>query len=315
MDLRQLAALRAIAETGSFHEAAKRLHLTQSAVSYQIRNLEREFGQTMVYRSRPHVALSPAGREALRSYERILAEIEGLKRHLGGEADTEIAGELRVASSILGIVYLYGDLIGDFIYSHPRIEVKMTATESGLEGARQVLARKADVAFVAFPLEIPQLQSITLGISEHVVIVAAHHRLASADAVTLEMLRQHHFMRYAPGAGSRYITDQMFLSNRGYPQIAMESNDTEFIKRTVRLGLGLAIVPSFTVSPQKDPELRILRIEGLVLTQEFGLVFRRDLRMKTLDLFCRFARERADTLLPDLARPLGELDRSGETVR
>jgi DNA-binding transcriptional LysR family regulator len=303
MDLRQLAALRAIAETGSFHEAGNRLSITQSAVSYQIQNLERELGQTMIYRSRPHVALSPAGREALRAYERILAEIDGLRRRLGGDADAEIAGELRVASSILGIVYLYGDLIGDFIYSHPRIEVKVTATESGFEGGRQVLARKADVGFVAFPHETPQLQSVTLGTSEHVVIAAANHRLAASGVVTVEMLRQHPFVRYATGAGSRYITDRLFLATRGYPPIALESNDTEFIKRTVRLGLGLAIVPSFTVSPQKDPELRILRIEGRSLAQKFGLVFRRDLRMKTLDLFCRFARERAGNILPAKSRP------------
>lgn len=299
MDLRQLAALRAIVETGSFHEAAKRLRLTQSAVSYQIRNLEQELGQTVVLRSKPRVALSPAGREVLRSSERIFAEIEALKQQLGADASAGLSGELRIASSILGIVYLYGDLIGDFICDHPRIEVKLTATESGVEAARQVMARNADVAFVAFPLDAPQLRSITLGTSEHVAIADVNHPLAALDAVPLDMLRQHRFVRYQLGAGSRHTTDRLFLPAGGYPPVAMESNDTEFIKRVVRLGLGIAIVPSFTVSRVKDPALRVLRVEGQCLQQEFGVAFRRDLRMTTLDLFCRFCRERADRILSE----------------
>lgn len=298
MDLKQLAALRAIAEAGTFHEAAKRLHLTQSAVSYKIKNLEDELGQTLVYRSRPQVTLSAAGRTVLSSYERILAELNELKRSFNDQKDEQVTGELRIASSILGVVYLYGSLIGDFMSSHPGIEVKMTTTASGMEGSRQVIAQQVDVAFAAFPVDAAQLQSITLGTSEHVVIVPARHPLAAGGDVPLEVLCQHRFVRYAPGAGSRYVTDHLFLSRHGYPPIAMESNDTEFIKRAVRLGLGLAIVPSFTVSPSKDRQLRTLRVEGYPLLQEFGLVFRTDLKIKTLELFCRFARKRAHTLLP-----------------
>ncbi|SLN70763.1 LysR family transcriptional regulator [Oceanibacterium hippocampi] len=302
MDLKQLAALRAISEAGSFGQAAKRLRLTQSAVSYQIRNLEEELGQTLIFRSRPNVTLSPAGLTALRSYERILGEIDQLRISFGSRDEAEVSGELRVASSILGIVYLYGDLIGEFIYAHPRIEVKMTTTESGQEGARQVIARQTDVAFVAFPIDGAQLQSITLGVSEHVAIVPAEHRLAEFDSVTVDILRQHPFVRYAPGAGSRHATDRIFLSGHGYPPIILESNDTEFIKRVVRMGLGLAIVPSFTISAAKDPRLHTLRIEGQPTRQEFGLVFRRRVKSKTLDLFCEFARARASEILQKAGR-------------
>ena len=297
MEFRQLMALRAVAEAGSFHGAARRLRITQSAISYQIKNLESELGQTLVHRSKPKVMLSHAGRTALLSFERIVAEIDNLKRRLGADDDKEVAGELRIASSILGIVYLYGDIIGDFIYSHPQIEVKVTATESGLEGARQVVSQTADAAFIAFPNDIAQLQAVTLGTAEHVVIAGAGHPVASATVLPLEILRQHRLVRYPVGAGSRHVTDRLFLPAGGYPPIAMESNDTEFIKRTVRLGLGLAIVPSFTVSPVKDPELRVLRVENQSLFQYFGLVCRRDLKIRTLALFWRFCIDHANSIL------------------
>lgn len=296
MDLRQFSALRAIAELGSFHQAAKRLHVTQSAISHQIKNLEDELGETLVLRSKPRVVLSSAGQRVLRSSERILAEVDNLRRSFAPVAESTIAGELRIASSILGIVYLYGDLIGDFICEHPRVEVKVTTTESGHEGARQVIAHSADVAFTAFPLELRQLQSTTLGTAEHVVIAARTHPLATADTVPLEVLRQHRFVRYQSGAGSRYASDRLFLSSGGYPPLAMESNDTELIKRIVRFGLGLAVVPAFTISADKDRDLRVLRVEGQPMLQEFGLVWRRDIKLKMLDAFCRFCLDRMNTV-------------------
>lgn len=298
MDLRQLATLRAIAELGSFHETAKRMHVTQSAISHQIKNLENELGETLVLRSKPRVVLSAAGRRVLRSSERIFAEVDELKRSFAAVAESKVAGELRITSSILGVVYLYGDLIGEFIYAHPLVEVKVTTAESGHEGARHVIAHSTDAAFTAFPLDLPELQSITLGTAEHVVIAARGHSLAGTDVVPLDILRQHRFIRYQAGAGSRYASDQLFLSTGGYPPVAMESNDTELIKRIVRFGLGLAIVPSFTISPIKDRDLRVLRVDARPMLQEFGLVWRSDIRMKTLDMFCRFCRDRTNTIPP-----------------
>lgn len=300
MDLRQLSALRAIAESGSFHAAARRLHVTQSAISHQIKKLEDEFGQTLVLRAKPRAMLSPAGQRVLRSSARILAEVDDLKRSFAPAGESKIAGELRITSSILGIVYLYGDLIGEFIYAHPLVEVKVTATESGHEGARHVLAHATDAAFTAFPLDLPQLQMMKLGTAEHVVIAARDYPLPFKDQVPLEVLRQHRFVRYQPGAGSRYASDGLFIPAGGYPPVAMESNDTELIKRIVRLGLGLAIVPAFTIAADKDKDLRVLRVADRPMAQEFGLVRRRDVKMKALDVFCRFCRERMREIPADL---------------
>jgi DNA-binding transcriptional LysR family regulator len=298
VDIRQLVALSAIADTGSFQSAAHRLHRTQSAVSHQIKRLEEELGETLVLRSRPRVVLSPAGKRVLLASGRILSEVDSLRQSFSRAAPGRINGELRIACSPLGIVYLYGDLIGDFICANPGIEVIVTATESGLDGERQVVARKADVAFTAFSAGSPKLRSIVLGSTHHVVIVAASHALARFDSVPLDMLRQHRFVRYQAGAGSRVASDPLFLLNGGYPPIVAESNDTEFIKRVVRLGLGVAIVPAVTVVLPKDDDLRIVRIEGHALAQDFGLVYRCDLRMQTLDAFCAFCRSRAGTIVP-----------------
>lgn len=256
-------------------------------------------------RSKPHVVLSAAGRRVLLASKRILSEVEGLRQSFARSVPGPIVGELRIACSPLGLVYLYGDLIGDFICENPGVEVIVTATESGTDGERQVIARKADVGFTAFARPLAQLRSIVLGSTDHVVIAARQHPLARFATVPLDVLRQHRFVRYQPGAGSRVASDPLFLANGGYPPIVAESNDTEFIKRIVRLGLGVAIVPAVTVESAKREGLRILRIQGHSLRQDFGLVYRGDVRMQTLEAFCAFCRSRAGRRVPG-ARPGAE---------
>jgi len=288
MELRQLEALRAIVETGSFTLAARQLNVTQSALSHQIKNLEHEIGETLLIRSKPKVYPSPAGRQVMASAERILAEMDRLKEGFGTDQVNEITGALRVAASTLGIVYLYGHLYESFIVTYPRIELILTAAETPTDGVKQVVSRTADVAFAPFPLEAATvaLETVTLGRVEHVFIVAPKHPLATSGTVSIEQLRQFPFVRYVPGAGTRRASDDLFLPAGGYPPILMESNDTEFIKRIVQMGLGVALMPYVTIHRASEVgELAILRLGGTVLTQEFGLVHRRGLRMRALEVF------------------------------
>jgi len=289
MDLKQLKILQAIAETGSFHGAASKLHLTQPAISHQLKSLERELGETLVVRSRPRVVLLPAGVMVLASAERVHAELEELKIRFAPETPEQLTGVLRIAASTLGIIYLYGDLLERFIGQYPRIELVVTAAESGIGAARHVLAGSADVAFTPFPLDLLNLQRMVLAETEHVVIVSHQNRLATRKRVSVSDLRNTPFIRYQADAGSRAVSDQLFLPRGGYPPIFLESNDTEFIKRVVALGMGSAMVPAFTVTDEgRDRRLVALAVEGTPARQEFGLVWRRDVQMRTLKVFQDF---------------------------
>ncbi len=298
MDLKQFDALRAIAETGSFHAAADKLGLTQPAVSHQIRRLEAELGDTLVFRSRPRVALSAAGELVADAGERIFSEIERLRQRLNPADKAELSGVLRVAATSLGIVYLYSDMLEAFIARHPKIAPIVTVTETHLNGARLTLSRKADVAFAAFPLDLGEIDEqnldiVELGEAENVIIAGAGHPLAKRKTVSADELMAHPFVRYQTGSGCRRVTDQYFLSGNGYPPILLESNDTEFIKRMVGLGLGVAMVPAFTVaSGGRDRRLRILRLPDAKVTQRFGMVLRRGSHSRAVKLFQDFCTAR-----------------------
>ncbi len=289
MDLRQLAVLRAIAETGSFRAAAVQLRLTQPAVTHQLQRLEAELGETLVLRRRPRAALSPAGAAVLDTAHRVFAELDDLKQKFARDDDDAVSGVLRVTASALGIVYLYGDLLEGFIAQHQRIELVLTATETPHDGVRRVLARDADIAFVAFPVADPALAELVLGETEHAVLVAQDHPLARRGTVSLAQLKRYPFIRYKAGAGSRLISDDVFLGRGGYPEIFLESNDTEFVKRIVGLGFATAIVPRFVVTGDaRDRRLRKLTLSALALKQKYGLVYRADMRMRALRAFTAF---------------------------
>lgn len=289
MDLKQLAVLRAIADTGSFNAAGDQLGLTQPAVSHQLRRLEEELGETLVLRRRPRATLSPPGATVLAAAHRIFDEIDGLKQAFAQADDKAIGGVLRVTASNLGIIYLYGELLERFIAEHPRIEVVLTAAETPFDGVRQVLARGADAAFVAFPVDEPSLTEVVLGETEHIVIVARSHPLARRRGISVADLQRFPFIRYKLGAGSRVISDALFLKRGGYPEIFVESNDTEFVKRIVGLGYASAITPRFVVThAPRDRRLKSLRVVDGIGRQKYGLVFRRDTRMRALSVFAAF---------------------------
>jgi len=292
MDLKQLRVLSAIAHTGSFQAAASQLHLTQPAISHQLKKLEAELGETLVSRSRPKVKLLPAGVDVLATAERVEAELEELALRFAAPDAGAASGVLRVAASTLGIIYLYGDLLEQFIRRHPRIELVVTAAESGIGAARHVLTGTTDVAFTPFPVNLPNLETVRLGDTEHVVVVSRSHPLAARRTVSVQDLRAYPFVRYQSDAGSRAMSDQVFAADGGYPRIFMESNDTEFIKRVVALGMGTAMVPAFTVGREaRDRRLAIVRMKGAAVRQDFGLVCRAKVRMRTLELFRAFCLE------------------------
>ena len=293
LDFKALEALRAIAETGSFRAAARRLRVTQSAVSHQIKKLEAELGETLVVRAKPRVYLSPSGDVTLVTAERVANELAELKRRFAPVDAHELSGVLRVAASTLSIVYLVGDLLERFIAEHPKIELIVTTTETPVEGVRQVVTGHADVAFTPLPLRPSALGVVALGKAEHVIIARPSHAVARHGTVTADELRRYPFVRYQTDAGSRHASDQLFLGRGGYPPIFMESNDTEFIKRIVGLGIGVALVPSFTVRREiAAGRFTMLRVADFDFRQEFCLVHRAAVRLRTVEVFKRFCLER-----------------------
>jgi DNA-binding transcriptional LysR family regulator len=291
MEIKQLKALVAIVESGSFGEAAARLSLTQSAISHQIRHLEDELGETLLIRGKPHVVPSASGRAVLAAAYCVLAEINGIK-DLFADADPQsLAGEITVAATSVGMTYLYGDLCEGFMRRYPKVELIFRSAESAEEATRSVEKGAADVGFVPFVHDHPTLKRVPLGRTEDALIVGRSHPLFSRKVVSVSEILAWPFVRFHPGSGSRSQSDLLFHGS-GYPPIATESNEMEFVKRVVSMGTATAIIPVMAVAGEvRRRQLKALRIKDRPMAVEFGLVHVGSTRMRVVDALANYCLE------------------------
>ncbi len=293
MDLKQLEALVAIARRGSFSAAARDLRVTQSALSHQIQKLEGELGVHLFIRARPKVYPSEAGTLLIAVAERVLNDLVVVRRELSSVVDASVANKLRIVATALGADYLYREIIDSFMRQHPEIDLVLTATETNDDAILRVANRKADLALGPMPFSFSDaLRTQRLGKAEYVFIVDRHHELAKSRTASLEELIRWPFLIYQPGTGSRPVFDLLFRTATGRPKISGQSNDTQFIKRAVRNGKTIALVPAFSIAHELTTgQIHALRLPDRILTQDFGLAFLPERSSPTVDLFRSSSRE------------------------
>jgi DNA-binding transcriptional LysR family regulator len=262
MELFQLRTFREVAETLNFTKAAERLHLTQSAVSHQIRTLERDLGEPLFIRAKRGVKLSEAGVIALDHARRILDESEALRERFAGGEHTAI-GRVRAAAATQAFVHLFAPLFESFMRAHPWVEVTFRSTASTDQTIADIQSGNADVGFASLPVYAPALKVQELFHDELVAVVGHAHRLAGRPLATAEELLAERFILFERGNSVRRATDEFFANVGGEPRTALESNDTAFIKLMVERGFGISLLPSWAVRDEvRYGWLAQLRVKG-----------------------------------------------------
>src|SRR5918992_4520164 len=199
MELSQLRTFREVAETLSFTRASQKLNLTQSAVSHQIKSLERELGEPLFIRAKRGVRLSDAGQLALSYVERIIGEADALRERMRGD-DHEPRGRVRAAAATQAFVHLFARLFESFMRDHDRIELSFRTTVSTEQTVADILNGAADVGFASLPVYSPALQVTELFEDELGLVVAPHHKLAAAGEVDVDDMRRARFILFEQGA-------------------------------------------------------------------------------------------------------------------
>jgi LysR family cyn operon transcriptional activator len=262
MELFQLRTFQEVAATLNFTRAAERLHLTQSAVSHQIKALEEELGEPLFIRAKHGVKLSQAGAVALEHARRILEESVALKERLSGGEQTPV-GRVRAAAATQAFVHLFAPLFETFMRAHPGVEVSFRTTQSTDQTIADIQNGAADVGFASLPVYSPALAVQELFEDELLVIVGHGHRLAGRPLATFEEIVAERFILFERGNSIRRATDEFFGRVGGEPRTALESNDTSFIKIMVQRGLGISLLPAWAVRDEvRWGWLAQLRIDG-----------------------------------------------------
>jgi DNA-binding transcriptional LysR family regulator len=260
MELWQLRTFRVVAETLNFTRAAERLNLTQSAVSHQIKALETELGEPLFIRAKRGVKLTQAGKVALEYVERMLDEAEALKERVSGREHTPV-GRVRAAAATQAFVHLFASLFESFMREHEGVELSFRTTVSTDQTVTDILNGASDVGFASMPVYSPALQVTELFEDELVLVVGHAHKLAGRREATVKEIERERLILFERGASIRRSTEDFFKRVNISPELAMESNDTYFIKLMVEHGLGISLLPAWAVRDEvvagKLAELRI----------------------------------------------------------
>lgn len=272
MELWQLRTFRVVAETLNFTRAAERLNLTQSAVSHQVKALETELGEPLFVRTKRGVKLSPVGKVALERAAHILDEAEMLREEVAGREHSP-KGSVRAAAGTQAFVHLFAPLFEAFMRSYPGVRVSFRTTVSTDQTLIDILNGAADVGFASMPVYSPTLHVTEVFEDELVLVVGKEHPLAKEHHVTTAQIDRERLILFERGASIRRTTDGFFKNAGIGPDVALESNDTHFIKLMVERGLGISLLPAWAVRDEVAADkLARLRIEGHRLRRAVAMV-------------------------------------------
>lgn len=275
---RQLETFTTVARLGSFTKASESLHLTQSAVSIQIRHIVETIGLPIFEHSGRKVVLTSAGEELLSTVRRLddvwnrfesaINGLKGLKR-----------GKLRVGLEMTS-KYFLPRILGAFCQRYPAIDIELEIANRG-KIVDRLRGNEDDLYVMSYPPEDMDIVTQPVLDNEYVVLAPAAH-WAVGKRLTLQKLASEHFLLREIGSGSRHIIDERAkeLGIKLNVRLSLASN--EAIQELVASGMGLGVLSRHALGDSLERDgIKILDIEGFPLKQPWSVVY---LRAKVLSL-------------------------------
>jgi LysR family transcriptional regulator, low CO2-responsive transcriptional regulator len=268
--LRQLQVFEAVARQLSFSRAAAELHLTQPAVSMQVKLLEEQAGLPLFERLGRKIFLTEAGAE-LHLHSRAIAQ--QLRN-----ADEALAARMGLSQGRLVITmvstakYFVPPLLARFLKQHPGVTVKLSASNRETV-LNQLADNEVDFAIMGTPPQSMETVAEPFARHPHVVIAAPAHALARKRRIPLARLAQETFLIREPGSGTRGLLERLFAEHRLPLNVSMEMASNETIKQAVQAGMGISLLSLHTIGLElKTRRLAILDVQGLPIVRDWHVV-------------------------------------------
>jgi len=275
LEVRHLRLVSAVAEVGSLTRAGDRLHLTQSALSHQLRDIESRLGAALFLRVGKRLVLTPAGERLLATARDVLDRLDRTEQdiHQMGKAR---AGMLRLTTECYTCYHWLPPLLVRYRKRFPQVEVRIDVAATG-RPLDMLLAGKLDLAIMSTPVRDRRLVSRPVFDDELVVVAARDHRFAKQTHVRLSDLRDETLYVYPPKEESRVLQEVLVPSGH-VPARVEEVMLTESIAELVKAGLGVSVLARWAVQPLVDAGSIVSRpLTARGLRREWRAVMPKDL--------------------------------------
>lgn len=273
MNTRSLRVFAEVARTGSFSTAARNLGLTQPAVSFHVRSLEKEYGCTLVDRSLGRCRLTEPGRALLRHAQRILKLEEELAREMEGRRG-EPSGTLLLAASNIPGEYILPRLLSRYHERFPLVELRLEVTDTG-RVLDLVRAGEVDLGCVGSREKEERLEYGRLCSDRLVFIAPGDHPMADRKGIAAEDLAGETLILREEGSGTRLhmlrILSELGLDLSSLDRLVVGS--TMAVIQAVAAGAGISVSSLWAVEPYaRLGKIRILPLSGPDLERDFFYV-------------------------------------------
>lgn len=278
--LRQLRVFAAVARHGSFTRAARELHLTQPAVSQQVKLLEEQAGLALIEQVGRKIHLTAAGAELVRYAQQAndlmreagesLAALRGLKR-----------GELKLGA-VSTAKYFVPSLLAAFVNMYPEVTIKFSVGNRK-EIIEQLAANDTDLMIMGRPPR--ELDTVAESFAQHpqVIIAAPDHPLAGRRHIPLERLSREAFVIREEGSGTRASMEHVFRAHGVRFRAWMEASSNETIKQSVMAGMGISFLSLHTIGLELAAgKLAILNVAGLPIVRDWFVIHLREKRLSPI---------------------------------
>jgi len=299
--IRQLTVLEAVARNLSYTKAAEELHLTQPAVSMQIKQIEESIGLPLFEQIGKKVYLTEAGREMhnySRNIQQQLSEVETILENLKGLR----RGRLNIAVASTAN-YFAPKLIAAFNELHDSITVNLDVTNrKGL--LRHLEQNDSDLVIMGAPPKTMDLAAESFMDNPLVVIASPNHPLKDERNISIQTLTRETFIVREVGSGTRNATERFFAEHGAEMSASMNMSSNEAIKQAVQAGLGLGIVSMHTLEQELAlNRLVVLDVESFPILRHWYIVHRKGKRLSPVasafkDFVVKSAKQFVEESLP-----------------
>ncbi len=298
MNLDYLKTYLEVIRLGSFSEVAKKLSMSQPAVSFQIQKLERDLGVRMIERSQKALTMTEAGKRLLRFAESVEEERDHLQHDLD-QLREEVTGNLVVTASTIPGEFLLPSILSAFKALHPAIRAQVVASDS-LTVISGVRDGAYEVGFCGIALEGQELESFKIAEDEIVLIVFPEHPFTERREVSWAELEGEPFIFREETSGTQQSL-QALLSRAGLdlskwvPNLVLGT--TQAVVSAVEVRAGIAFVSNLAI--KKSLALGLVKqvtVSGLRLSRDFYCIYRKErIVSRLLEEFIAFVQIKASS--------------------
>ena len=279
MNLAYLKTYLEVIKLGSFSDVAKKLSISQPAVSFQIQKLEQDLGARLINRGQKNITMTDAGKRLLKFAKTVTDETNYLLNDLE-RLRQEVTGELAITASTIPSEFLLPPMLGEFMALHPAVRARVETRDS-LTVIAGVQDGTYEVGFCGVaPQEIQGLESFKVAEDEIVLIVFPEHQLAKRKLISFAELAEEPLIFREATSGTQKSLEALLLKDgldlrRLAPRLVL--GNTQAIVSAVEARAGIAFVSNLAIKKSLDLGLvRQLTVDKLKLQRGFYCIYHKE---------------------------------------